>query len=146
MEKKNTVTVTRIEYQLVEVYNKVEVSLEQLEGLIDPNEDNVISLKLDRMLDESDNIIHYASEGSANGHDWDGSLEEFKIPFIEFSSYMGGIIMVEDSCVSYYMDERIITGDKKTDIHDFSDLKCDTLPSYVKAKRRTNDINDIINP
>jgi hypothetical protein len=147
MEKKNTITVTKIEYQLIEVYNQIEVSIDELESLIDLTEEDEISSELHDILYDSDNIIYYAPTGDdGDYYDCNRSLKPFKIPFIEHSLYMGSILIVGDSCVSYDMDDRIITGNKKNEIHDFSELKSDTLSSYVKTKRRTNVINDIINP
>lgn len=144
MEKKNTITITQIQYQLVEVYNRIEVSLEELEELIDSNDEDEAFEEIYHKFNDADDIIYYAPEDKLYDEDYDGSLDSCKIPSNEYSEYMGSIILINDNCVSYNMDERVSTGDMKTNIHDFSKIKMDTLSNYVKTQQRINCINDII--
>lgn len=143
-KKKKTITITQIQYQLVEVYNRIEVSLDELEELIDSNDEDEVFDELYGRFNDADDIIYHANPDEIYNQDYDGRLEERIIPYNEFSYYMGNIIQIGNKCISYHMDERIITGDMKTDIHDFSKMKMDTLPNYVKSKRRIDSINDII--
>ena len=143
-KKKNTITITKIEYQLVEVYNRIEVSLDELEELINSNDEDEVFDEIHNRFHDAVNIIYHAPIDELDNEYYDGELEECEIPNNEYSEYMGSIILIDDSCISYNMDERIATGDRKTDVHDFTKIKMDTLPNYVKTQKRINCINDII--
>ena len=135
-KKKNTITITKIEYQLVEVYNRIEVSLDELEELINSNDEDEVFDEIHNRFHDAVNIIYHAPIDELDNEYYDGELEECEIPNNEYSEYMGSIILIDDSCISYNMDERIATGDRKTDVHDFTKIKMDTLPNYVKTQKR----------
>jgi hypothetical protein len=138
------ITITRIEYQLVEIYNEIEISIDELEEIISLDDEYEIEDELYTRLRNSGDIIYYAGKG-ADEWDWDGKLIEFKTPHNENSEYMGSVMLIDDYCISYDMDARIITGDKQTDINDFSRLSEETLSTYIKMKRRMETINNVIN-
>lgn len=143
MKNREKVKITRIEYQLVEVYNEIKISLDELEEIIKLDDEDEIDDELASLFNKTDNIIYYAGEDSVD-YDWNGKLDKFKIPHNEFGDLMGTVICIDNHCLTYCVDERIKTGNKKTNIHDFSPMKDDTLSNYVKMKRRTNTINNII--
>lgn len=115
------ITITRIEYQLVEVYNKIEISVDELEEIISLDDEDEVEYELDTRFNNSDNIIYCGGEGG-NDIDWDGTLVEFKIPFNENSEHMGTVMLIDNCCISYDIDKRVLTGVKKTGVNDFSSL------------------------
>lgn len=141
-----TITITRIEYQLVEVYTKIEIPIDELEEMIKlhDEDDDEIWCDLNTRFCDGDNIIYYAGESSNDWDDWDGKLDEFKTPHNEYSTPMGTIMCIDNNCISFDLDNRIETGNRKTDIHDFSDMTQDILTDYIKKKKRMDTINKII--
>ena len=143
MKNKDKVTITRIEYQLVEVYNEIEISLDELEEIIKIEDEDDIDEELYSLFNNSDDIIYYAGKFS-NDFNWDGTLDKFKIPHNEHSEHMGTVIHIDNYCLLYNLDERIKTGNKTTIVHDFSKMKDVKLSNYVSTKRRINTIDNIL--
>lgn len=133
-EKKEKITLTRIEYDLIEVYRTIEIDINELEDLSKIEDEDELDEELNDRFYESDRIIYYAGD---DNNDY-GKI----IPHNENSYPMGDITLIDDMCIYFNINNDILIGKKQTKIHDFSNTIDGDIKSYLRNRKLNNLLNE----
>lgn len=133
-KKKEKITLTRIEYDLIEVYRTIEIDINELEDLSKIEDEDELYEELNDRFYESDRIIYYAGD---DNNDY-GKI----IPHNENSHPMGDITLIDDMCIDFNINNDILIGKKQTKIHDFSNTIDGDIKSYLRNRKLNNLLNE----